>query len=145
MKKVIFSLLVASAASVQAADVGVSFGVNRNVDEPVGAVSIGASMNSLRLEAEVGHTRNSSTAIGFNVGREVKVWSLTLTPHVGASYIEPDKKSVNSGAAITTGLSVSYPLTKHFVGVVDVTRNWDVEDRTNFLSTVVTAGVRTNF
>jgi hypothetical protein len=146
MKKTILSLmLVAGMGAVQAADVGFSAGVNKDVDESVGVLSIGTSMHQFRLDAKVGYTVDTSTSIGFGVGREMKVWALTVTPQIGAAYLESDSASFKSGGIVTTGVNVAYPVMKKVAITFDVNRQWDIQSRTNFEGTVITAGLRTSF
>jgi hypothetical protein len=146
MKKTIVGLMfAASLGSVHAADVTFSAGVNRGADENMGAVAIGTTMYRFRLDAKVAHTIDTSTSIGLGVGREVKLWALTVTPQVGLAYAEADSKAQKSGGIVTTGVNVSYPIMKNVAVTFDIGRQWDMQDRTNFEGTVITAGLRTSF
>jgi hypothetical protein len=146
MKKAIIGLsLAVGLSSVYAADVGISVGRDQNSKQEVAALSIGTTMHAFRLEAEVSRTVDTSTSIGASVGRELKLGSFSLTPHIGAAYIEAESSSVKSGSVVTSGLSASYALTKHVSVAVDLTRLWDVSNSTNFQGNVVTAGLRTSF
>lgn len=146
MKKTISALIVAaSITSAYAADVGFSVGRDRTSDKEYGAVSIGTSINTFRLEAEVGRVVDTGTSIGASIGKEFKVGPITVTPHVGAAYIEATEKTVKSGSVVTSGLGASYPITKQVSFTVDFSRMWDIQDRTNFQGNLVTAGLRTSF
>ena len=146
MKKTIFGvMLVASIGSVYAADVSFSAGVNRGADENIGVVGIGTTMHQFRLDAKVGHTADTATSVGFGVGRSVKLWSLSITPQIGAAYVESDSRALKSGGIVTTGVNFAYPVIKNMAVTVDVSRQWDIQSRTNFEGTVITAGLRTSF
>lgn len=145
MKKAIFGLMFVAATSAHAVDVGVSAGVNRSVDENVGVVTMGTSMRDFRFNLGVGYTVDTASSIGFSAGREMKLWSFTVTPQLGAAYLESDSKTLKSGGIITTGVNVAYPVTKKIAVTFDYARQWDIQSRTDFQGNVVTAGLRTSF
>ncbi len=145
MKKLILVAALSAAFSVNAAELGLAAGKNKSLDENVYALSLGTTLAGLKVSTEVGVAKDTFTSVGVSVGREMRVWKFGVTPYLGGGYIQSDIKGRESGGVATTGVEVSYPLSKSLALVGDYTYSWDVQKKTDFQGGLLTAGVRFSF
>jgi outer membrane autotransporter protein len=149
MKKIAIASLLALAATVaSAAEIGVTgtrdySGTDRNF----AGVTLGQSFGKVGVTAGFERstvTNNDQDRFSLVAGYDVaKVGPVTVTPKVGAAYL--NNQTGADGYAMTVGVGASVPVTKQVSIGLDVARQYG-QDRVNqFDGNRVTAGVRYKF
>jgi outer membrane autotransporter protein len=149
MKKfAIASILAIAATAASAVEVGVTAtrdyaGTDRNG----GGITLGQSFGKVgvtagfeRFTAGTNDQDRFSVVAGYDVA---KVGAVTITPKVGAAYL--NNQTGADGYAMTVGVGATVPVTKQVSVGLDVARQYG-QDRVNaFDGNRVTAGVRYKF
>jgi opacity protein-like surface antigen len=148
MKKIaIASILALSAVAASALEVGVT--TTRDDTGARNATGFTVGNNYGRLGVAAGFERFTqgandqdrySIVAGYNVA---KIGAITVTPKVGAAYL--NNQTGQDGYAATVGIGASMPLTKKVTVGVDYARQYGQDRVQSFDGDRVTASVKYRF
>lgn len=149
MKKFAIATVIALAATAASAlEVGVTTardyaGTNRNavgvtVGQKFGAVGVTAGFDRATLGAN--DQDRYSVVAGYDV---VKMGVVTVTPKIGAAYL--NNQTGQDGYAATVGIGASVPVTKQISVGVDIARQYGQDRVKSFDGDRVTVGVNYRF
>ncbi len=149
MKKIaIASLIALAATAASAAEIGVTgtrdySGTDRNF----AGVTLGQSFGKVGVTAGFERStvsNNDQDRFSLVAGYDVaKVGPVTVTPKIGAAYL--NNQTGADGYAMTVGVGASVPVTKKVSVGLDVARQYGQDRVSQFDGTRVTAGVRYKF
>lgn len=145
MNKMIFGLIVATSTAASAADFSVLAGKTDKHSLDVVSVNIKTRVEGFTVGGTISHTESSTATIGANVGRSFKLGKLESTPYIGVAHVDANSNKVKNGPVSIIGLNLTYPITKRFGVTLDLSRQWDILDKTNFDDKIFTAGIRASF
>ena len=149
MKKIaIASLLALAATAASAAEIGITgtrdySGTDRNF----AGITLGQSFGKLGVTGGFERstvTNNDQDRFSLVAGYDVaKVGPVTVTPKVGAAYL--NNQTGADGYAMTIGLGASVPVNKKISVGLDVARQYGQDRVSQFDGNRVTASVRYKF
>ena len=145
MKKVVFSVLMASAFAAQAADVGLSVGTDRKFNKDFTVLSVGTDVMGLKASVDVGRVQDTYHSVGVSVGKSLNVFGLGVLPYTSLSYIKADSTKLEDGGVGSAGLEVSYALSKSVSVTADYSYRWDLKKSTSYEGSLVTFGLKSTF
>jgi outer membrane autotransporter protein len=137
-----------AVGTAQAVEIGVTgtrdySGTDRNgagitIGQKVGSLGVAAGFE--RFTAGTNDQDRYSVVVGYDV---TKLGSVTVTPKIGAAYL--NNQSTSNGYALTVGVGASVPVTKQVSVGLDYDRQYG-QDRVNqFDGNRVTASVKYAF
>ena len=148
MKKMLFVALLTASLGASALEVGVTgtrdySGTDRNgmgitVGQKAGAVGVTAGFE--RFTAGSNDQDRYSLVVGYDVA---KVGPVTVTPKIGAAYL--NNQTTADGYAMTVGVGASVPVTKQVSVGLDFARQYGQDRVSQFDGNRVTAAVKYSF
>jgi hypothetical protein len=145
MKKTLIGLMMATAFTAQAADIGLSVGRDGSLDREIVVLSVGTSAFGLNTSVEVSKVEDAYHSIGSSVGKSFKLFGVGLLPYASLGYVHADASNLKNGRVGATGVEVSYAVSKNFSLTADYSYRWDLKQDTNYEGSLLTLGIKTTF